>query len=52
MTQSPGERAVAEERFDGFLKELKLMNRFEYDIFIRDFYPRFFQESAGRIFRS
>jgi len=52
MTQSPGERAEAEERFDGFLKELELMNRFEYDILHKRFLSKIFlQESAGRIFR-
>jgi len=37
MTQSPGERAEAEGRFDGFLKELELMNRFEYDLLHKRF---------------
>jgi hypothetical protein len=42
MTQSPGERAEAEERFDGFLKELELMNRFEYDILHKRFLSKIF----------
>jgi hypothetical protein len=49
MTQSPGERGEAEERFDGLLNELHLMNRFEYDILFAGFLSKtFFAGIRGR----